>query len=533
MNEILFKYDQINHVTWVYLSSLLTIAIFFKFKRFWSVRNLDVILLILLTPGLLMIDAGHQVRMASQDVVVANGTQESTTNATSVVSTDRLSQDSPAETVAGVEVPLLEEEGTAAMTAPDGDPETVSAGQQESETEESETENAESVVAIGIATERVGYIWMFVVCGLWLVRLLADPNMVRRPLLEPNLTVGGLTFLGCFLFLFIMANVVTSTPTADDLDGAKGAQELIERRAIEDGDDSFQRHGPGYALLFLLPSIRTLPGTISDLPTQSQDAFNRRTAKIVAIAAQLAVAFGMIFIGYRHFNNVRTGIGAATLYLLLPYTAQMTGRVQHVLPAALLIWAVACYRRPMIAGIFIGVAMGTIYSPLYLLPLWISFYWRRGLVRFVGGFLIATLVMVLSLLFKATDIASFVMMTRQMFGIVIPRMEGIQGIWELGWDPIFRLPAFGLFIVMSFTFALWPAQKNLGTLLSCSAAIMVATQFWHGYGGGLFLGWFLPLMLLTIFRPNLEDRVALSVLGEGWLSGRFRQNTAPSDRLVA
>ena len=32
------------------------------------------------------------------------------------------------------------------------------------------------------------------------------------------------------------------------------------------------------------------------------------------------------------------------------------------------------------------------------------------------------------------------------------------------------------------------------------------------------MAWYLPLALLTIFRPNLEDRVALSVLGEGWRS---------------
>ena len=34
------------------------------------------------------------------------------------------------------------------------------------------------------------------------------------------------------------------------------------------------------------------------------------------------------------------------------------------------------------------------------------------------------------------------------------------------------------------------------------------------------MAWYLPLMLLTIFRPNLEDRVALSVLGEGWFPKR-------------
>ncbi len=32
------------------------------------------------------------------------------------------------------------------------------------------------------------------------------------------------------------------------------------------------------------------------------------------------------------------------------------------------------------------------------------------------------------------------------------------------------------------------------------------------------MAWYLPFLLLTIFRPNLEDRVAVSVLKDGWLT---------------
>jgi hypothetical protein len=49
---------------------------------------------------------------------------------------------------------------------------------------------------------------------------------------------------------------------------------------------------------------------------------------------------------------------------------------------------------------------------------------------------------------------------------------------------------------------------------------MLGTQFWHGQGGGLYIAWYLPMLLLTVFRPNLEDRVALTVLGESWLTRR-------------
>ncbi len=44
MNEILFHYEKIDPTTWAYLASLLIIGLFFKFGRFWSVRNLDLLL---------------------------------------------------------------------------------------------------------------------------------------------------------------------------------------------------------------------------------------------------------------------------------------------------------------------------------------------------------------------------------------------------------------------------------------------------------------------------------------------------------
>ena len=106
---------------------------------------------------------------------------------------------------------------------------------------------------------------------------------------------------------------------------------------------------------------------------------------------------------------------------------------------------------------------------------------------------------------------------RETGGFYIPPtiLGGVANRMRVAREEIFG-PVLTAFVVLSTTMALWPAQKNLGTLLSCSSAVMVATQFWHGWGGGLYMAWFLPLILLTIFRPNLEDRVALAVLSDGY-----------------
>jgi hypothetical protein len=205
------------------------------------------------------------------------------------------------------------------------------------------------------------------------------------------------------------------------------------------------------------------------------------------------------------------GIAAAVLYLLLPYTTIWTGHVTHALPGAILVWAVLCYRRPVFSGGLLGLAFGTIYYPIFLLPLWISFYWKRGLYRFLIGFVFVVALLVATLAFTATDFGMFFARVRQMFGLRLPWEIDASGVWEF-WNQYYRLPILAATGGLAISLLLWPAQKNLATLMSCSAAVMLATQFWHAHSGGLALAWYLPLMLLVFFRPNLEDRVALQVV---------------------
>ena len=75
-------------------------------------------------------------------------------------------------------------------------------------------------------------------------------------------------------------------------------------------------------------------------------------------------------------------------------------------------------------------------------------------------------------------------------------------------------------LAAAVSFVAWPAQKNLAVLLSCTAAVMLGTQFWHARTGGIAMAWYLPFVLLTVFRPNLEDRVALNVVEPGPRSRR-------------
>lgn len=529
MSEFLFQYEKVNPVSWAYLSSLLLIGLFFKFNRFWSVRNLDLVLLILLAPGLLLVNAG--LRQAHDSLRQAAELKK-------LLVDPATGQPAPLGAAADLAFRPNQDSGDA-KSAPDdsldnGDeqaqpsensPMILAAAAEESPQERLAAANAS--MARGRTSAFQGYAWLFLISGLLLVRLLFDPTMVRRPLLEPNLSNGGLLWIGCALFAFLMANVITSHVTASDLKGVQGAQAILQRTDHSQSGETvedYSQFGPGHYALHLIPSIITTPFAKNGHSPDPQMTAQIIVAKTMVVLAHLAVLVAMILIGYLHFENVKMGIGAATMYLMLPYTAQTTGHVYHVLPAALLLWAIVLYRRPAAAGVLIGLAMSVFYYPFFLLPLWVSFYRQRGVMRFLTGLLVSVAVMVLTLVFVSDDLASFVNKIRPMFGFWYPKTvpEQLHGIWQLGWEPVYRLPVIAACGVIASSLAIWPAQKNLGTLLSCTAAVMIAVQFWHahGDGGGMYMAWFLPLTLLTVFRPNLEDRVALAVLGEDWFTRR-------------
>ena len=466
MNKLLFQYHQLEPATWVYLSSLLMVGLFFKFGRLWSVRNLDILLLILLAPGLLLVRNAEQRRfIATRDVAV--GVTEAADDSNSVIDGNDPDKNVPDDDLGG---------RLSAAETVTGDHST------------SNPTNARQQHPDYASDELFGYVWLFLVGCLLLIRLLFDATMVRRPLLEPNLSAGGLTFIGISLLVFLLANVIAK-PDIPASSTASTADDVF------DSNDSATKNGPGFALL--------------------RNKNPPRVNRLVAAFAQFAIVVGMVLIAYWHFSNSVMGIGAASMYLMLPYTALMTDQVDHALPAAFLIWAVLWYRYPMTAGVFLGLS-ALIYYPLFVLPLWISFYWQRGLFRFLSGVLSTLAITTLIVAFLSENAWADI---QQMFGIWKPRMNDLGGIWNEqieGWSSSYRLPLLVLVATLSVGMAIWPAQKNLGTLLSCTAAIMVATQFWHGYGGGIYMAWYLPPLLLTVFRPNLEDRVARTVLGEGW-----------------
>jgi hypothetical protein len=419
--SIFFNFELPTATTWFYFSLLLAVALFFKFSRLLSMRNLDLLSLFLPVPGLLL---------------------------------------------------LLED------------------------------------------NNRWGYIWLAGASGFLLLRCLFDLTLVRRPALAPNLNLGGLAWLATALFISLVA-VAVKEP----------ARKNVPDRNTPPAAAQVQREGEQ-----LLP-----PGAVPDRSLWVERA--------LAITCHLAIVAGLVCVGWRHFQDIHAGMAMATFYLLLPYTylllprnnTDLGGQWYHVWPSALLIWAVVAYRRPTVSGLLLGVGAGSVYFPVLVLPIWLRFYWRRGAGRFAGAFALGAGLCLVWLGVQAWLNGQWPGSAGTLFPLNVrdwlpwePALH-TPGLWQehaAHWA--YRMPVFMVYLALALAAALRPGPKSLAHLLALSAALLIGTQFWYADRGGIHILWYLPLLLLLAFRPNLADRLAPPLPPDGdWLSrgrrslGRF------------
>src|SRR5262249_37139190 len=157
------------------------------------------------------------------------------------------------------------------------------------------------------------------------------------------------------------------------------------------------------------------------------------------------------------------GVSAATFYLLLPYTAMFFDQVQHVLPMALVLWAVAAYRLPTVSGLFLGLAAGCVYFPALLFPAWLSYYWRRGAGRFSCVFLLSAglaLAVIGLLASMGGPLADEVQSTLDVFDLQQFKQPTLEGFWKGVYWP-YRTPVIIAYFAFVVGTLFWPAPKNL------------------------------------------------------------------------
>jgi len=348
----------------------------------------------------------------------------------------------------------------------------------------------------------IAYSWLLVGTLYWFVRTLIDLTLIRRPSLSPNLTTAGLACLG--LALFVAQGSVAVRRTSDQPDPGSAGRLPRPIEQVQDQATAVVQHAQNEA------------GA-----TYSPEDVRFWVERSLAMCCHAAVLIGLLMIGVRHFQDRTAGVGMATLYLLVPYTAYNIGQLHHVWPTAFLIWAFYFYRRPITAGWLLGLAAGSSLFPVLLLPLWVGFYSRRGAGRFAVSFLGAASISV--------GITSLILWWGGQEGFGLSSTINLQdwlpwksqlneSVWQ-GAHWAYRVPIFVLFVGFLCVVAVWPNPKNLSHLIALSAAVLMGVQFWYGDRGGLYVLWYMPVLLMMVFRPNLVLAEAPAIVpGGGFLS---------------
>ncbi|MDR3197690.1 MAG: DUF2029 domain-containing protein [Planctomycetaceae bacterium] len=509
-----FQYEMLP-TTWFYVSALIILALFFKFNRFWSVRNLDLIGLVLLTPGLLMLAMRNDqwgyawlfgvgfflaIRLIFDNLMVRRPLLE------------------PNLTPGGLTFAcfFLVFFIVAAITINRGDQiDTVRTVRLEQilTTRHLHHHAGMNPTTLTIPREELANLppgfRPFLAFSERTNLALAPPDKIREEIIRPAIPFS--------------LSADTDDPQVLVWTDGDASTSSLKTDRIQKSDiipipqATLLSETPATSNSLNIPppdtTLRIETGNSASIQTAAALRPNLSTLSLIMFAAllgHLALVFGFLYIGHCHFGNLQTGIACATLYLLHPYTNQMVGRLDHLIPAALILWGVALYRRPFFAGISLGIATALVFYPVCLVPLWCAFYWKRGWIRFLTGTVSMLILFAVLLLFSPAELGNYHEQLIHMFGkSSLWLFSKPDGFWE-HYDIIHRVLILAIFFVLCFGMILWPSHKHLATLLSCSALLMLGVQFWQLHQGGLYMAWYLPTLILTIFRPNLEDRTAQS-----------------------
>lgn len=341
---------------------------------------------------------------------------------------------------------------------------------------------------------------------LLILRLIFDEALTRRPRLEQNLNQAGITFLCIPAFAFLMTSVFELDPPGSNLAAVESGKALLEAKETNAQQDSARTSPPTETLL---AAGATGVAELSGVRTNSSTPLETTIARVLVVVAHSLVVLGLIYIGRRHFNSMQLGMSMSCLYLLLPCTAFKVHELSHVLPGACLTWAVASYRKPAVAGILLGLACGTLFFAIFLLPLWAVFYGKKNCLRFGVSLAVVAAVSLTIFALTSVDTGSFLnkLITTTNWTAYRLLDSSLPGGDTTVGHVFLRITLAAVFFVMLIAMTVIPRRRNLENLLANSTALVVAAQLWYPIDVGSYVLWYLPLFLLVTFRPRLDRLV--------------------------
>ncbi|MCA9035457.1 MAG: hypothetical protein KDA91_10010 [Planctomycetaceae bacterium] len=523
-----FLFVDVANPTWLVYLAVLVIAVFFRFSRLFTVRNLDLVMVLALSASLVVASEWKSQTKS----VPANPYQQTAISPASIEAQQPDSADSNVLLTSADGT--LHPSGAESVSLPSAREENAESGKIESDhandaaakRDGSVTPEREIAVPAGLNQtepqhERRSpqfhpvYHWssavLLVLSVLLMLRLVFDESMTRRPRLEQNLNQAGLAFLCVPAFALLMVSVFVVEPPNSAMAAVQHGKALLERREAPSGSKAEESLPPAPTETLIAAGaagVAQLSGQWQpeDARGYAPSEFEKTLAQTLVVIAHTIVVLGLLHIGRRHFGSLQLGLSMSCLYLLLPCTAFNVHQLSHVLPGACLTWAIASYRKPVVSGVLLGLACGTLFFSVFLLPVWAVFYGKRGGLRFALSVIFVGTILAICLMLTSSNTDSFISKVFTTMNWTVYRLLDETGAApEAPFGQLFvRIPLAAVFFVMLTAMTVLPRARNLENLLANSTALVVAAQMWYPEDIGTYVLWYLPLLLLVVFRPRLD-----------------------------
>jgi hypothetical protein len=239
-------------------------------------------------------------------------------------------------------------------------------------------------------------------------------------------------------------------------------------------------------------------------------------ARAAAIFFDLATVAGLLVLGGRlRPGNLRQGrslgVIMAFAWVAYPYTTYaLQSNSNDSLVAALLVWALVVFARPVARGVLLALAAMTKFAPLALAPLFAT--GERGLLeRAERGWRLPSARVRPLLYFTLAFVAATTLM------LAYPTIDsGLATFWErtvesqvdrtspfsiwgqeesLEWlQTLLRALTIGLAVLVAFV----PRRRSLPQLAALGAAVLIAVTLSADHWFYLYIPWFLPLLLAAL-----------------------------------
>lgn len=336
----------------------------------------------------------------------------------------------------------------------------------------------------------LSYLWLMIFSLLLLLRSFLDLFREHKNEFRSNATTGAMFWLGLVLITIFTLKSFAS----NDWKGAPRPRN--DSKAVEE--------------------VTHLLNALPIEPTE--------TNKYAAVACHTLLVAHLILIGWLHFRQVNMGVSAALLYLLMPYTAVLFMNLSQVMVSLFVVMAITWYRLPAVAGLLMGIGAGLGLYPIFLMPAWVGFYFKRGHRRFLISFL-CVFVGFAAFWVWSTGWAKaweyIWSLADWQFWATDKNKILADGLWNtIALNRAYRIPLFIIFAALIITSGLWPHRKNLGQLITWSVVLTLGVQFWYADAGGSYILWYLPLIALQMVRPSLTHLEAVQIVPE---QDRLRQ----------